>query len=206
MRRLHSYALMEEGEQRFEDFTRNFSGLTGSLGAIYNFADGLNLRANLSRGFRAPNISELGSNGVHEGTFRYEIGNHQLKPEYSWQADLGIDYSSEMFSAQLSLFANHIDNYIFLEKLTDAQGREVIIDGEAAYQNKGSDARLWGGEVLVDIHPIEQLHFQNTFSYVNAQRLHQEADAKYLPMTPAPRWTSDLRYEIILQFLIDINQ
>ncbi len=196
-RRLHSYALMEEGEQRFEDFTRNFSGLTGSLGAIYNFADGLNLRANLSRGFRAPNISELGSNGVHEGTFRYEIGNHQLKSEYSWQADLGLDYSSKIFSAQLSLFANHIDNYIFLEKLTDAQGREVIIDGEAAYQNKGSDARLWGGEVLVDIHPIEQLHFQNTFSYVNAQRLHQEADAKYLPMTPAPRWTSDLRYEII---------
>ena len=196
-RRLHSYALMEEGEQRFEDFTRNFSGLTGSLGAIYNFADGLNLRANLSRGFRAPNISELGANGVHEGTFRYEIGNHQLKPEYSWQADLGLDYSSKIFSAQLSLFANHIDNYIFLEKLTDAQGREVIIDDEAAYQNKGSDARLWGGEVLVDIHPIEQLHFQNTFSYVNAQRLHQEADAKYLPMTPAPRWTSDLRYEII---------
>ena len=196
-RRLHSYALMEEGEQRFEDFTRNFSGLTGSLGAIYNFADGLNLRANISRGFRAPNISELGANGVHEGTFRYEIGNHQLKPEYSWQADLGLDYSSGMFSAQLSLFANHIDNYIFLEKLTDAQGREVIIDDEAAYQNKGSDARLWGGEVLVDIHPIEQLHFQNTFSYVNAQRLHQEADAKYLPMTPAPRWTSDLRYEII---------
>ncbi|MBQ9883605.1 MAG: TonB-dependent receptor [Bacteroidaceae bacterium] len=196
-RRLHSYALMEEGEQRFEDFTRNFSGLTGSLGAIYNFADGLNLRANISRGFRAPNISELGSNGVHEGTFRYEIGNHQLKSEYSWQADLGLDYSSKIFSAQLSLFANHIDNYIFLEKLTDAQGHEVIIDDEAAYQNKGSDARLWGGEVLVDIHPIEQLHFQNTFSYVNAQRLNQEADAKYLPMTPAPRWTSDLRYEII---------
>ena len=197
VRRLHSYALMEEGEQRFEDFTRNFSGLTGSLGAIYNFADGLNLRVNLSRGFRAPNISELGANGVHEGTFRYEIGNHQLKPEYSWQGDLGIDYSSEIFSAQLSLFANHIDNYIFLEKLTDAQGHEVIIDDEAAYQNRGDDARLWGGEVLVDIHPIEQLHFQNTFSYVNAQRLHQMGDAKYLPMTPAPRWTSDLRYDII---------
>ena len=197
VRRLHSYALIEEGKQRFEDFTRNFSGLTGSLGAIYNFADGLNLRVNLSRGFRAPNISELGANGVHEGTFRYEIGNHHLKPEYSWQGDLGLDYSSEIFSAQLSLFANHIDNYIFLEKLTDAQGREVIIDDEAAYQNRGGDARLWGGEMLVDIHLIEQLHFQNTFSYVNAQRLHQSGDAKYLPMTPAPRWTSDLRYDII---------
>ena len=191
-RHLHSYALMDEGEERFEDFSRNFDGLTGSLGVIYNLADGLNLRLNLSRGFRAPNISELGANGVHEGTFRYELGNHDLKPEYSWQGDLGIDYSSKVFSAQLSLFANHIDNYIFLEKLEG-----MILDGEEVYQNKGSDARLWGGEVLVDIHPVEPLHFQNTFSYVNATRLHQTGDAKYLPMTPAPRWTSDLRYDII---------
>ncbi len=192
VRRLHSYALMEEGEQRFEDFSRNFSGLTGSLGAIYNLSDGLNVRLNVSRGFRAPNISELGANGVHEGTFRYELGNHDLKPEYSWQGDLGIDYSSEIFSAKLSLFANHIDNYIFLEKLEG-----MIIDDEEVYQNRGGDARLWGGEVLVDIHPIEPLHFENTFSYVNAQRLHQKGDAKYLPMTPAPRWTSNLRYDII---------
>ena len=196
-RRLHSYALMEEGEPRFEDFTRTFSGLTGSLGAIYNFSEGLNLRVNISRGFRAPNISELGANGVHEGTFRYEVGNHQLKPEYSWQGDLGIDYSSEVFSAQLSLFANHIDNYIYMEKLVDDQYYDVMKDGETVYQNKGGDARLWGGEVLVDIHPIEQVHFQNTFSYVNAILLHQLPDAKYLPMTPAPRWTSDLRYNII---------
>jgi len=197
LRRLHSYALMEEGEERFDDFTRHFSGLTGSIGAIYNLGKGLNLRINISRGFRTPNISELGANGVHEGTFRYEIGNHDLKPEYSWQGDLGVDYSSEIFSAQLSLFVNQIDNYIFLEKLLDAQGQEVMIDDEVAYQNKGGDARLWGGEVLVDIHPVEQLHFQNTFSYVHAVRLYQEAEAKYLPLIPAPRWTSDLRYDII---------
>ena len=187
-RHLHSYALMDDGEERFEDFSRNFKGLTGSLGVIYRITSQWNARLNLSHGFRAPNLSELGSNGEHEGTFRYEIGNHSLSPERSWQFDLGIDYSSSILSAQLSLFANHINNYIFLQRL-DVNSDE--------FQYMSGDARLWGGELLVDLHPIEPLHFENTFSYVNAVQLHQPSDSRYLPFTPAPRWTSDLRYDII---------
>ena len=139
----------EEGEERFTDFSRNFKGLTGSIGAIYRITSQWNMRLNLSHGFRAPNLSELGSNGEHEGTFRYEIGNHDLSPEHSWQLDLGIDYSSSILSAQLSLFANHIDNYIFLQRLSDASNE---------YQYMAGDARLWGGEVSVDLHPVEPLH------------------------------------------------
>lgn len=59
------------------------------------------------------------------------------------------------------------------------------------------DARLWGGEVTIDLHPIEPLHFENSFSYVNAVQLHQPSDSRYLPFTPAPRWNSDLRYDLI---------
>ena len=187
-RHLHSYGLMDEGEERFEDFSRNFKGLTGSIGAIWRINSQWNARLNISHGFRAPNLSELGSNGEHEGTFRYEIGNHELSPENSWQFDLGVDYSSSILSAQVSFFANHVNNYIFLQRL-DATNNE--------YQYMSGDARLWGGEASVDFHPIEPLHFENSFSYVNAVQLHQPSDSHYLPFTPAPRWTSDLRYDII---------
>ena len=190
IRHLHSYEQENEGELRFTDFTRNFSGLTGSIGAIYNITPKLNMRLNLSRGFRAPNLSELGSNGEHEGTFRYEIGNSQLSPENSWQLDWGLDYSSEIISTQLSLFANHIDNYIFLERLTSATEENL-------YQYKQGTARLLGFEAMVDIHPIEPLHFENSFSYVNARQLNQPEDSRWLPFTPAPRWNSDLRFDII---------
>ena len=187
-RRLHSYALEHDGEQHFRDFRRSFSGLTGSFGAILNLTDRMNLRVNLSRGFRAPNLSELGSNGQHEGTFRYEIGNAELAPEFSWQGDVGFDFSSDVLSAQLSLFVNHIDNFIYLKRLPGLTDRFSYTSG---------DARLWGGEALVDIHPVEPLHFENTFSMVSARQLHQPADARWLPFTPAPRWTSDLRYDIV---------
>ncbi|MBQ4386581.1 MAG: TonB-dependent receptor [Prevotella sp.] len=190
IRRLHSYGQEDDGELRFTDFTRNFNGLTGSVGAIYNITPRLNMRVNVSRGFRAPNLSELGSNGEHEGTFRYEIGNQQLSPEHSWQLDLGIDYSSEIISTQLSLFANHIDNYIFLERLATAAADNM-------YQYCQGTARLLGFEAMVDIHPVEPLHFENTFSYVNARQLNQPEESRWLPFTPAPRWNSDLRYDII---------
>ena len=190
IRRLHSYEQEDEGEMRFTDFIRNFQGLTGSVGAIYNVTSKLNMRLNLSKGFRAPNLSELGSNGEHEGTFRYEIGNQQLLPEHSWQLDFGIDYSSEIISTQLSLFANHIENYIFLEKLTSD-------DTDNRFQYRQGTARLLGFEAVVDIHPIEPLHFENSFSYVNARQLNQLEESRWLPFTPAPRWNSNLRYDII---------
>jgi iron complex outermembrane receptor protein len=183
----------DELKDRFTAFTRHFNGVTGSIGAIYNVSEAMNIRMNISRGFRAPNMSELGSNGVHEGTIRYELGNSQLKPEYSLQFDLGLDYSSAIFSAQLSLFANKIDNFIFAHRLQDTQMEE----GYATFKFTSGDARLLGGEASVDIHPIERIHFQNTFSYVDAVQLHQHRDTKYLPFSPAPRWTSDLRYDII---------
>lgn len=187
-RHLHSFAL----DDLFEKFSRNFTGVTGSVGAVYAVNDKMNVRLNVARGFRAPNLSELASNGVHEGTVEYEIGNTGLHPEYSWQADLGWDFTSPVVSAQLSLFANFIDNYIFTQKLEG-----VKTEGYDTYKYTQGDARLLGGEASVDIHPIERLHFANTFSYVNSVQLHQPHDAKYLPFTPAPRWTSDLRYDIV---------
>lgn len=179
-------------DNRHLDFhKRNFSGVTGSVGAVWNANEHMNLRLNLARGFRAPNMSELGSDGVHEGTIRYEIGNPDLKPEYSWQADLGLDFTSQYVSAQVALFANRIENYIFAQRI-----EEVMEEGFRTYEYTQGDARLLGFEAGVDFHPIHSLHFENTFSYVDAQQLHANEDAKYLPMTPAPRWNSELKLEL----------
>ena len=193
-RRLHGDELLEDGAVRFADFRRHFNGVTGSIGAVWNMNDHLNLRLNVARGFRTPNMSELASNGVHEGSLRYEVGNQHLKAEYSLQADLGLDFTSRYVSAQLALFANRIDNYIFIK------GEQQTITSEGndypLYAYTQGDARLLGFEAGVDFHPIHSLHFGNTFSYVNAQLLHQTEETRYLPFTPAPRWTSELKWEL----------
>jgi iron complex outermembrane receptor protein len=191
-RRLHGDALQEDGEWRFTDFSRHFNGVTGSVGAVCNLNDHLNLRLNLARGFRTPNMSELASNGVHEGSIRYELGEQDLKAEYSLQADLGLDFTSQYISAQLALFANRIDNYIFTHRLN-----EEIEEGYLTYAYTQGDARLLGFEAGIDFHPVHSVHFSNSFSYVDAQLMNASADTKYLPFTPAPRWSSELKWELL---------
>ena len=190
-RHLHVYELYDEGLRRFSEFSRDINGYTGSAGIIYNITPRMNFRTNVSRGFRSPNISELSSNGVHEGTARYEIGDSHLKPEYSSQFDIGFDYSSFFFSLQLALFANHIDHFIFAKHI----GQIFTGNAYRAYQYTQGDARLYGGEISIDMHPIKNLHFDNSFSIVNARQLHQSETTRWLPLTPAPRWICDLKYE-----------
>lgn len=179
VRLLHSLPL----ETRFVDFSRIFPGISGSIGAVYSLGENMHLRANLSRGFRAPNLSELASNGEHEGTLHYEIGNQNLKPEYSLQGDLGLDFSSKYVSGQLALFANRIDNYIFLSKT--AEGDPPV------FTYTSGNARLFGLEAQVDIHPIHSLHLGSTFSYVNGKQI----GGTWLPMIPAPRLLTECKYE-----------
>ena len=193
---LHSHGLEEDGELRFRDFHRRFGALSGSMGAIYNITRRLDVKLNVAHGFRAPNLSELGSNGVHEGTFRYELGNMQLKPEHSWQADLGLDYAATHFSASLALFAARVSDYIFLQRA--AYDMEEV----PAYVFTAGDARLLGGEARVILHLFHHLHFENNFSMVDARLLHAPSAGRYLPFTPAPRWLSILHYDIPLRWRV----
>ena len=191
-RHLDSRELMDDGALRFHAFKRDFNGFTASVGAVWHATEHLDLRANAARGFRAPNISELASNGVHEGSLRYEVGNRDLKPECSLQFDLGAELTTSWLDAQLSLFSNRIDNYIFIHRTG------MVIDDEfMTYRYDSGDAQLLGGEVALDIHPWHFLHLGTSFALVNAVQLHQPEESKYLPFTPAPRWQSDIKWEIL---------
>ena len=180
IRLLHSLEL----EDRFTDFNRTFPGISGSIGAVRTIGENVHLRMNLSRGFRAPNLSELASNGEHEGTLRYEIGNQNLKPEYSIQGDLGLDFSSKYISGQFAVFANRIDHYIFLTRT--AEGNPPV------FTYTSGNARLFGGEAQLDFHPIHSLHLGGTFSYVNGKQI----GGTWLPMIPAPRLLTEIKYEL----------
>lgn len=73
----------------------------------------------------------------------------------------------------------------------------VKTEGYDTYRYVQGEARILGGEAYADLHPVERLHFANAFSYVNSVQPGQPEESKYLPYTPAPRLTSDLRYDFI---------
>ncbi|MDP4184436.1 MAG: TonB-dependent receptor [Bacteroidota bacterium] len=184
--------------KRFSRFNSSFSNVTGSIGCTYQFSDALNTKLNISKGFRAPNIAELGANGVHEGTMRYEIGNPSMKAENSLQVDYGLRYSSYHVSAEISCFYNQVNHFIYAKKLETISGKDSIIDREnnfPAFKFTQGNARLYGCEISVDIHPhpLDWLHFENSFSFVRAIQKNATDSTRNLPFMPAPKLTSELK-------------
>jgi iron complex outermembrane receptor protein len=186
----------------FQDYKKTFTGWSGSLGATYNFSEQFAVKANIARGFRAPNIAEISAGGVHPGTNIFQLGNPDFKPEFSLQEDLGFVYSSRYVVASLDLFNNFISNYIYNQKLQRANGSDSMdVTGKNTYfQFVASRARLYGGEISVDFHPIKALHFENSLSIVygnnkGAKGQTLNDSAKYLPFIPPTHGMSELRYE-----------
>lgn len=181
--------------RKFERFNLNFAGISGSIGGTYQFTESVFAKINISRGYRAPAISELASNGMHEGTLRYELGNVGLKPETSLQTDIEFGINKDHISLEVDVFNNRINNFIFPVKLLAQAGGDSISEGLSTFKYVAGTANLFGAEMVLDLHPhpLDWLHFENSFSIVNAQQLHQPDSMRYLPFTPAPKLRSELK-------------
>jgi len=61
-----------------------------------------------------------------------------------------------------------------------------------------SNANLSGMEIIVDVHPhvFHWLHFENSFSFVQALQKGGADSTKYLPFIPAPKCSLELKTEL----------
>jgi iron complex outermembrane receptor protein len=201
-RNLKTENLLSGTDIKSEAFKKQFSNFSGSIGIAHPLSKQFNVKVNIARAYRAPSIPELASNGAHEGTFRYEYGNLQLKNETSFQFDGGLEFSATHLSMNVTAFYNNFNNFIFYSKLSNASGGDslVNIDGENlnAYQFNQQGAVIQGIEATLDIHPhpLDWLHIENTFSILNGQFKNSIGNSKYLPFMPAARILSEVRANI----------
>ncbi|MBC8053501.1 MAG: TonB-dependent receptor [Sphingobacteriaceae bacterium] len=192
-RNISGIEMEEEGVSKFQNFTNRFSNLSGALGFTQDFNEMWNFKANLGSAFRAPNISELSSEGVHEGTRRYEIGNTGLKPERSIYADMALEFHNKRIDFHLNVHNNYINKYIYARRVNN---EDIEVDGEdealPLYRYVQDDANLYGFEAGVTLHPVSLFHFENSFSLV---RGNNSATKNSLPFMPAPVLRNELRIE-----------
>jgi iron complex outermembrane receptor protein len=202
-RTLDSKEFDESGSIKFSGFQKQFSNVSGSAGITYAATERFLIKMNLARGFRAPSIPELASNGTHEGTNRYEYGNPNLNSENSWQGDVGVELNSDHILFTANAFYNSINNFIFYNKLVGVNGSDSLVNVSGdlipAFQFEQRDANLYGGEVLLDIHPhpLDWLHWENTLSYVRAKFASPLEGVQNVPLIPATRWISELRAALL---------
>ena len=191
--------LLENGTVKFAGFNKSFGNVSGSAGLSYNAGEAVTLKFNIARGYRAPSVSELASNGAHEGTNRYEYGDNNLKTETSFQVDAGLEVNTQHVSLIFNAFYNTIQNYIFYSKLKAKGGGDSLVNVSGtdinAFKFRQAAATLVGFEVKFDIHPhpLDWLHFENSFSMVAGHFNQRFEESNKLPFIPSPRFESELR-------------
>ena len=166
---------------------KSYNSFNGAIGIKTNLLEKLTARLNLASGFRAPNLAELASNGVHEGTNRFEIGNLNLSNEQNIQTDLALEFKNEHIEVFANGFYNKVNNYIFISPNGN------IIDANPVYTYLQDDAKLYGGEFGLHFHPhpLDWLHFESSFETVTGK----QNNGNYLPLIPANSISNTLRSE-----------
>jgi iron complex outermembrane recepter protein len=187
---------------QFPAFSHHYTGISGSVGATWNISERVLVKGNIARGYRAPNITEIGSNGLDPGAHIVYLGNRTFKPEFSLQEDIGIQAWLPDADISVELFNNNIENYIYQAKLYDDAGSPVVIvPGNATYKYQQSAARLYGAEVTVNLHPrgIRWLAMNNSVAYTQGRNGNKELirthgdEARYLPFIPPTHIRSELK-------------
>lgn len=193
------------GRLQFPNFKHTYHGVSGSLGFTYNVSERILLKANIARGYRAPNITEIGSNGLDPGAHIVYLGNRTFEPEFSLQEDLGVIAYLKDADFMLEVFNNQISNYIYQSRLDDANGNPVIIvPGNTTYQYQQSKARLYGAEFTFNLHPRSAKWFElnNSLAYViglnqnDALIKQSNGAAKYLPFIPPLHIRSEVKLKL----------
>ncbi len=124
-------------------FKRNFSAVSGSLGASYEVAREVRFGLTASHTERAPAAEELFANGPHAGTQAFEIGNPDFVVEKSNGLEASLRGSRSGLRFSVAAYYNWFSNYIY-----DAQ-TGAVVDGLPVFQNRQADARYYGVEAEV---------------------------------------------------------
>ncbi len=170
----------------------SYNNFSGVLGGSYKITPKLEGKLNLASAWRAPNVNELFSNGVHQGVASYEVGDPELVPEKAFNQTADLSYSASQFTANLSLYNNIITDFIYLEP----QAPETVLTIRGAFplfEYKQVDASFKGIDVGFEWQLIPNLEWRLKGSLVRAQNKNLEEP---LVLIPADRLRNSVSYRI----------
>jgi iron complex outermembrane recepter protein len=171
-------------DREIQPFNKWQNAVNGSVGFAYNPLPILNFKINASSGFRSGNLAELSSNGLHEGSLRWEVGDPNLAIEQNLQVEGSAALNSQHLGFSVNIFNNAFKNYIFLAPT----GRDYL--GFQVYNYLQYDANLYGGEATLTFKPTAQIQYDAAFSTVTGAL----ANGTYLPFIPANKVHQEIRF------------
>lgn len=154
----------------------NKDALTGSLGITINVTDQWRINSNLSTGFRAPNVDDIGKI-FDSSPGMIIIPNPKLNAEYALNAEICITrLFGDFLEIDLSGYYTHLDNAMVRRNATFNGLDSIVYDGELSrvqsIQN-AAEARVWGLQADFELKFLQRFEFS---SRVNYQKGEEELD------------------------------
>ncbi|MFY0604133.1 MAG: TonB-dependent receptor [Flavobacteriaceae bacterium] len=177
------------GTQLLTNPVFNFHNISVSAGIEYEINDKSRTIFNYGLSNRAPNPSELFSDGLHHSAARIELGDLRIKKETSNRISGTYTYFGEKASLHIEGFFNHIQDFIYLEP----SGVETTIRGAfPVWEQKQIDATLFGIDFDVTHYISNMFTVQNKSSFIKGKDLTTD---RPLIDIPAFKTVNIIRYE-----------
>ena len=151
------------------------SALVGSASIMRKLSATSNVFISANTGFRAPNIDDLGTLGIVD--FRYEIPNFDLKPEKSFQYQLGYKLQGNKLRGEIFLYRNELYNLIVRNRVEGD-----TIEGYPVYKKENVErAFIQGVEASADYDLTTALSFSGGITYTYGQNITLNEPVRRIP-------------------------
>lgn len=127
----------------------SYTPVSASASALWKIDARNALNLAITRSSRAPQVQELLSDGYHDATRSFEIGDIGLKEETAYNLDLGYRFRSDFMRAEIDLFHNWAGDYIFQQRtgrFVDEDGNPCVADCKPVVTSAQGDAIFKGYE------------------------------------------------------------
>ncbi len=138
----------------------NLEDLTWHAGWLYHIDNSNKLFANLGRGFRPPNIFDLGQVGERPGN-RFNIINTNIKPETVHTLDIGWKHFGSTWFIDVALFYSKYN-----DKITSVETGDLTDLGQFVVQSQNiNDVNLYGLESNIKYRFVDGSEFKAVLNY-----------------------------------------
>lgn len=179
-----------------------FHNLSSTLGASFRFDENYTGFLNVSLASRAPNASELFSEGLHHSASRIELGDLRFEREQSQKIALTFQKQGN-FSFTINPFYNRLDNFIIIEP---TRVEQTLRGNFQVWEYRQTQAYMLGIDTDVSVNFWNHFTFSNAFSLVKGYERNNNTPIIDIPpvsfvntlsYNPSKKWGLQLQQEYV---------
>lgn len=167
-----------------------YHNFSATAGAGYQIDEIYSITGNYSLVSRAPNVSELFSDGLHQSAARIELGDLSFGQEVAHKFSFNVKRETENWSFTVAPYLNTINDFILIEPTALRQTNRGNFQ---VWEYRQTQARLLGVDVDNRFTINDHIEINNQFSYVQGRDLTRD-----LPLINIP--AANTRNSIIYRF------